>query len=332
MENNGHQPGKLLNLSGAYWETCTLHAAVKLELFSIIADQALAAQEVARRGNADSRATAMLLDALCAMGLLQKEADTYRNTRDARTFLCKDSPRYVGYMIMHHHHLVESWARLDEAVVTGKPISPLLAHDENIRRESFLMGMFNLAMGMAPELVPTLDLAGKTRLLDLGGGPGTWAIHFCKHNPQLKATIFDLATTRPFAEKTVAGFNLTERINFVSGDFHKDAFGGPYDVAWLSHILHGEGPEDCRKIIRKTAEALESGGKMIIHEFILDDSKTAPLFPALFSLNMLVATDAGQSYTESEIRQMMENAGIEDIQRTAYRGPTDSGILVGIKK
>lgn len=331
MTSHNTQPGRLLGCSGAYWETCTLHAAVKLDLFSALADASLDAATLAGRINTDSRATAMLLDALCAMDLLEKVADSYRNTPDARTFLCKESPRYVGYMIMHHHHLVESWMRLDEAVTSGRPVSPRQPQDETLRRESFLMGMFNLAMAMAPELVPSLDLSGRRRLLDLGGGPGTWAIQFCRHNPQLTARVFDLATTRPFAEKTIATFDLTERIHFAPGDFHQDELGGPYDVVWLSQILHGESSDDSAKIVDKAATALEKGGLMILHEFILDDSRDAPLFPALFSLNMLVATEGGQSYSESELRRMMEQAGIGEIQRTTYSGPTDSGVLLGTK-
>jgi hypothetical protein len=332
MNQKNQHPGRLFEISGAYWETCTLHAAVKLELFSVIGERACDAAGVAQRINADNRATAMILNALCAMGLLHKEGNSYRNTEDARTFLCKESPRYVGYMIMHHHHLVESWMRLDEAVVSGEPVSPLMIpHDEDTRRESFLMGMFNLAMGIAQELVPTLDLSGKTRLLDLGGGPGTYAIHFCRHNPQLTATLFDLVTTQPFAEQTIARFGLSERVKFSPGDFHADELGGPYDVAWLSHILHGENFEDCRKIVAKAAGALEPGGMMIIHEFILNNSKDGPLFPALFSLNMLAMTDSGQSYSENELREMMAAAGIGEIHRTAYRGPTDSSVLVGKK-
>lgn len=333
MNKKNQQPGHLLGISGAYWETCALHAAVKLDLFSVIGDSVVDAEGVAQRINADSRAVAMLLNALCAMGLLHKGGSSYRNAEDARTFLCKDSRRYVGYMVMHHHHLMESWMRLDEAVVSGAPVSPLMIqHDEGSRRESFLMGMFNLAMGIAQELVPTLDLSGKTRLLDLGGGPGTYAIHFCMHNPQLTATLFDLATTQPFAEQTIAKFSLKDRVKFSPGDFHSDELGGPYDVAWLSHILHGENSEDCHKIVAKAADALEPGGMMIIHEFILDNSKDGPLFPALFSLNMLAVTDSGQSYSENEIREMMAAAGIGEIHRPAYRGPTGSSVLLGRKK
>lgn len=330
MEKKSLNPQKLLTLSGAYWETCTLHGAVKLDIFSAIDDGGTTAETVAKKIQANPRSTGMLLNALCAMELIEKKGDCYINTPLSSTFLCKNSPRYVGFMIMHHHHLVESWSRLDEAVRSGKQVRTAISHDDAERRESFLMGMFNLAMGTAPGLVPTLDLSGRTRLLDLGGGPGTWAIHFCKHNPDLAATVFDLPTTRPFAEKTIRRFNMNRRITFQPGNFNADDLEGGYDVVWLSHILHGDSPEDCKKIVQKAARALVPGGMMIIHDFILNNDGTGPLFPALFCLNMLLGTAGGQSYSQDEISEMMALAGIQEIRRTDYVGPTESGILWGI--
>lgn len=324
-------PGKLLQLSGAYWQTFTLHAAVKLDLFTTIDQGAATATAVASGLGLEPRAAAMLLNALCAMDLLRKENNTYINTPMAATFLSKRSPRYIGFMIMHHHHLVESWSRLDESVRTGKAVEELRPASNEAQRESFLMGMFNIAMATAPSLVPTIDISRRKHLLDLGGGPGTYAIHFCKHNPGLRATIFDQHATRPFAEKTIARFNLDDTIEFKGGNFLEDPIPGSYDVVWLSHILHGDAPEDCDRIVQKAASALEPGGTLIIHDFILDNTRDRPLFPALFSLNMLVRTEGGQSYSEAEIMTLMTNAGIEKIKRTPYKGPMDSGIIMGIK-
>jgi hypothetical protein len=109
------------------------------------------------------------------------------------------------------------------------------------------MGMFNIAMSMAPSLADKIDLSGRRHLLDLGGGPGTYAIHYCLKNPSLKATVYDLPTTRPFAEKTIEKFGLTDRIDFIDGNYVKEGIEGVYDVAWLSHILHGEGQKDCQR-------------------------------------------------------------------------------------
>jgi hypothetical protein len=191
------------------------------------------------------------------------------------------------------------------------------------------MGMFNLAMGLAPQIVPVLDVSDRKHLLDLGGGPGTYAIHFCLNNENLRAAVYDLPTTRPFAERTIQQFNLSDRIRFMDGNYLEDPVKGRYDVAWLSHILHGEGPDDCRMIIQKTVDALEPGGMIIIHEFILNNSMDGPLFPALFSLNMLLGTESGQSYSEHQLTDMLAEAGVGDIKRIPIQSPNDSGILIG---
>jgi cyclopropane fatty-acyl-phospholipid synthase-like methyltransferase len=177
--------------------------------------------------------------------------------------------------------------------------------------------------------VPLIDFSGRRRLLDLGGGPGTYAIFFCKSNPDLKATVFDLPTTRPFAEKTIARMDVADRVAFMDGNFIADDISGKYDVIWMSHILHGEGPEDCRMIIRKAVSALEPGGMIIVHEFILDDTMDAPLFPALFSLNMLLGTDAGQAYSEKQLAEMFSQAGVKEVQRLRFDSPNDSSLLIG---
>jgi len=192
------------------------------------------------------------------------------------------------------------------------------------------MGMFNLAMNLAPRLVTEIDLFNRRHLLDLGGGPGTYAIHFCLHNPQLKATVYDFATTRPFAEKTIEKFDLTDRIDFIAGNYLEEGIEGVYDVAWLSHILHGEGPEDCQRIIQKSVSVLEPRGMIIVHDFILDNTMDNPLFPALFSLNMLLGTSGGQSYSEEHITDMLAGAGVREIQRLPFQGPNDSGIIAGV--
>jgi ubiquinone/menaquinone biosynthesis C-methylase UbiE len=322
-------PRELLETSGYYWRTCTLHAAVKLGVFSMVGNQPRKAADIADALGADKDATERLLNALCALGLLHREEGGYTGTEAGMTYLDRASPRYLGHMILHHHHLVESWFQLDQAVLSGAPVPSLVSFSEEQRRESFLMGMFNNAMLMAPRLVDSVNLEHPHRLLDLGGGPGTYAIHFCRKHPDLKATVFDLPTTKPFAEETVAAFHLSERIDFASGDYLQDELPAGYDVVWMSHILHAEGPESCRDILRKAVGSLDPGGRVLVHEFILDDTLDGPLFPALFSLNMLLRTASGRSYSESELRGLLSEAGVRDIRRLAFRGPTESGIMMG---
>ena len=320
---------ELLGTSNAYWRGCALQAGVRLEIFTIIHSQRMNLDTIADLISADLRGTAYLLNALCAMGLLIKEEDSYRNTPETLKLLCKDSATYIGHIILHHHHILDGWAQLDEAVKTGAPVAKR-SYGEAIERESFLMGMFNLAMGIAPDIAEQIDLSGRHRLLDLGGGPGTYAIHFCLANPGLDAVIYDRPTTQSFAMETVAKFGLSERIKFSGGDITTDSIPkGPYDAAWLSHILHSNGPKDCQQIIDKTVAAMEPGGMIMIHDFILDNSKDGLEFPALFSLNMLVNNPAGQSYSEEELTAMLHHSGVKNIKRHPFQGPSDSSILYG---
>jgi hypothetical protein len=136
---------------------------------------------------------------------------------------------------------VESWSRLDQAVLSGEPVRGRASFDVEEFRESFLMGMHTLASHLAPTISEVLDLSGRSHLLDLGGGPGTYAIQFCLKHPGLRATVFDLPATQPFAEKTIQQAGLGDRIDFLGGSYLEDTLPGSYDIAWLSQILHGEG-------------------------------------------------------------------------------------------
>lgn len=337
-------PGPVLALSGAYWKSCALHAAVALDLFTPLAQGPATAQELAPRLACDARALAMLLCALCPLGLLSRQGEAFALTETSAAFLVGTSPRYQGHIIRHHKNLVESFGRLDEAVRTGGRVRGGAQWAE-ADRQDFLLGMFNMAMGIAPRLAPQLGgllasaglpgLAGPMRLLDLGGGPGTYAIHFCLAHPELSADVFDLPTTRPFAEATADRFGLGygpgERLGFLPGDYTRDPLPGGFDLVWLSHILHGEAPDMAADIVQKAADALNPGGLLLVHEFLLNDSLDGPEFPALFSLNMLLGTDGGQSYSDGQVRGMLAAAGLTDLRRLDFAGPNHTGIIAGHK-
>lgn len=328
-KENDWNLGSLLAVSTSYWKACTVHAAVRLDIFSLLGDKYLSAAQVAKRAATDERGVTQLLNALVALRLLKKDRQClYGNTPFTQNSLDRSSSHYSGHIIMHHHHLVDGWAQLDEAVKLGRPVE-MRSYGEENERESFLMGMFNLAMANAPQVAAQVDLNNRDHLLDLGGGPGTYAIHFCLANPELRATIFDRPSTRSFAERTVNRFKMGSRIEFQAGDFLIDDLKGRYDAAWLSQILHSNGPEECERIIAKTVAALEPGGLILIHEFFLNETKDGPVFPALFSLNMLINNKQGRSYSEMEIRTMLSDAGVGDIRRLPFQGPNDSYILYG---
>ncbi|ABW68464.1 methyltransferase [Desulfosudis oleivorans] len=330
MEGNWN-PGSLLGMSGYYWRSCVLHAAIRLDLFTVIGNESLTAETVADRIRADSDGTARLLNALAAMKLMTKKEDRFGNTSAGSRFLSASSSEYIGHIILHHHHLMESWQQLDRCVTSGKPVRTTLAFGDPAVREAFINAMSTTAMLTAPRLVGHMDLSGRRALLDLGGGAGMYAIAFCKTNPHLSAWVLDLPSSQSQARATIERFGMTGRVHFLAGDYLQEDLPGTYDAVWMSHIFHSENPDTCSRMLEKVYRVLDPGGLVAVHELILNDDRTSPLFPALFSLNMLTGTAEGRSYTNRELTLMLKGAGFTDITRLSYAGPTDSGILTAKK-
>lgn len=331
MSRRRWSPEDLFEVSGGYWQGFALQVSALLGIYDLLEEGPLTVEGLAHRLGASERGLDLLLRALVAMGLLERTEEGFVNGPDAARFLVRTSPHYVGGLLIHHWHLARAWTGLDRAVLTGRPQREVASWDE-AQREAFLMGMLALSMQVAPRLARQLDLRGRRHLLDLGGGPGVYAIHFCLANPQLRATVFDLPTTGPVAERTINRFQLAHRIAFLGGDYLREELPGTYDVVWLSHVLHGEGPQACRVILNKAVAVLERGGVLLVHDFLLNESRDGPLLPALFSLNMLVNTAEGRAYSEGEIRRMMEEAGLSEVRRLPVEGYRGSGVLQGVRR
>src|SRR5262249_22654914 len=151
----------------------------------------------------------------------------------------------------------------------------------------------------APFLAARLDLAGRETLLDLGGGPGTFAFHFCKANPALKATVMDLQGTVEIGQELLKEEqdSARERVTFKIGDFFHATLGGPYNVVFVSHVIHGHADPLVRALLMRARDALAPNGLLIVHDFFAEKAKTTPPFAALFALNMLISTDGGRTWS-----------------------------------
>jgi SAM-dependent methyltransferase len=322
----------IIDLSGAYWAGCALQAAVSLDVFTALHDGPLQELSLAAHCGCNPRAFAMLMTALAAQGLVKRlPGDTIEAVPTALNLLSRRSDEYLGFIVKHHFAIMPAWSQLADAVRAGTSIaSRNSAHtSDDEERESFLMGMFNIARHQAGAVAEALDLTGRKRLLDVGGGPGTYAIYFCQQNPWLKASIFDLPTTEPFARKTIKQYGLEDRICFTAGDFDRDTLPPGQDVAWLSQVLHQETPAGAAKLVKRAARCVNPGGLVCIQEFMLDDDLTGPEHAALFSLNMLVQTSGGQAYTRGQIADMLRGAGAKTVRELDIALPQSCRILIG---
>jgi ubiquinone/menaquinone biosynthesis C-methylase UbiE len=266
------------------------------------------AHEIARKLEADLRAVEILLDALTGIGLVKKDrAGKYLNSRMSKRYLVKSSHSYQGDIIRHASSMWENFSRLDEVVLTGQPSRPSRSRHDH---EAFIMGMHNLSILRTHDLIRAIGLRGVQSMLDLGGGPGTNAIAMAKKG--VKATVFDLPETIAITRKIIRR-EQGKGIRLKAGDFHRDSIGSGYDLILISQIFHAFSMEENRMLLRKCRAALNPGGRVAVQEFPISESRSAPPHSALFSVNMLVATDSGRCYTVREMQEWLSEAGFRSI-------------------
>lgn len=299
-----------------YREAQIVFTAVRLGLFDAVAKEPAGAEALAARLEASSRGMRILCDALAGLGLLVKEGDVYRCSPAAAEYLLYAAPATKVPMLLHGAKLYERWAGLFDAVKTGSPvpddrIDPRLWGDE---------GGFARAMGaigresavMAADALARLGLlSGARTLLDIGGGPGVYAVEMARRSPSLRVTVFDRPDTLEVARANVEEAGLADRVTLRPGDAFEDDLGGPYDLVFTSNFLHVFGPEANRRLVRRAAEVLAPGGHLAVKDFLLDADRTTPPGAALFAVNMLVGTEAGNSYSIEEVHAWLRESGLE---------------------
>lgn len=316
-------PEELLQSFRAFQDSRTLLTAVELDVFTAMGDGCTAA-ELATRIKADPRAAEMLLNALVALEVLDKRDDLYANRPVAERYLATDSPDSARMALMHYVNLWTRWSSLTDCVRAGGAarLEPPAQRSPEWT-EAFIAAMHYNAQTRAPDVVHAIDTRPVKRMLDVGGGSGAYSMEFAKTNPHLHADLFDLGPVVAIASRHIKAAGLEGRISTIEGDLHKDPFGSGYDLVFVSAICHMLSPEDNLKLFRKCYEALNAGGRAVIQDFILNAEKTSPKFAALFSLNMLVGTDRGASYSEPEYRTWLEKAGFREVKRISIPGPSD---------
>jgi protein-L-isoaspartate O-methyltransferase len=299
----------LMAVGHGYQRAMVLFAGLKLGVFRGLAAGGCDASALARRIGADSGKLSILLDALAALGLVGKRGRIYRNAQVARELLLPGS-RSMESLLLHHLDGWGEWGRLPSSIRAGrKPRGGAQATwDEN-----FLRGMEENARDRAAAVAGRIPLRPGDRVLDLGGGPGTYAVAWADACPGAEITVFDTPATLRVARKILQGKGAGGRVRFAEGDFLKDPLGGPYDFVWISQILHAYPEPDCVRLLRRARSALVQGGRVAVQEFLLAEGKTSPPGPVFFSVHMVAVTGGGRAYTAREIAAMMKAAGFRKI-------------------
>jgi len=325
-EASGALPDDLSELVRGYMPSRVVLTALELDVFSAVAraPSPPSGDALAAELGTDPRATRVLLDALVALGLLEKRAGAYANGPVAARFLVAGARDDATTSLKHNLSLWRTWSTLTEVVRRGLPsrLEPMRVRDDDWT-VPFIAAMHRNAAQRAPLLVQAIGAERVQRLLDVGGGSGAYSIAFARENPALRADVLDLATVVPIAERNAAEAGLSDRIRARVGDLARDDLGQGYDLALLSAICHMLGPEEVQGLLRRVWAALSPGGRVAIQDHVMAEDRTAPRAGAMFAVNMLVGTPRGGTYTEAEYRAWLMGAGFADVRRIPMQGPND---------
>ena len=325
QDQAGMLPERLDQMIRGYMPSRCILTALELDIFTAVGGGANA-EQVSTRIHANARATGMLLNALAALGLLSKSGDDYRNTPDSSRFFVQGAKDNHRNGLLHLANIWHRWSTLTEAVRRGARIlvdrdtSPEPARD-------YIASMHHHAKNRAPFVVKALGGAGVRRILDLGGGSGAYSIAFAKAAPDVKCEILDLPEVVPLTAEYVSRAGVSAQVSIRTGDMLRDHFGSGYDIIMLNAVCHMFSEEQNRDIFRRARQALAPNGRLAVQDFILNPDKAGPRHAVLFSLNMLVGTGAGATYTEAEYASWMRAAGLNEVRRINLPGP--SSLIVG---
>jgi len=322
-------PNTIREIASSFQKSRILLSAFELDIFSNIDKDGKTCTQVADNLHLDEHACERLLNALVSMDFLAKRNNLFFNTLESFTFLSKKSSDYLGGL-MHSNHLWNTWSNLTTVVKTGKSAHPA---EINERGDdwlfSFINAMHDRAKKQAPQQVSNIDLSGINSILDVGGGSGAFSMEFVSRKPVVEATVFDLPNVVPITKKFIDKEGFTGKIKTQAGDYTIDELPTGFDLVFLSAIIHSNPAEINQKLIRKCFKALNRNGKIIIQDWIMNNDRTQPTSGAIFAINMLVGTEAGDCFTEAEVVEMLNNAGFKNISRFEFESGASQ--MTGLK-
>lgn len=338
-ESIAPDPGHILQIGMGFFASKTLLSAVELELYTVLAGGAMTSEEIATRLGLHERSRDDFLDALVALGLLERDGDgrgaRYGNTPDTALFLDKASPAYLGGILeMANARLYGFWGSLTEALQTGLPQNEIKTgapglfeglYSDPETLEVFLNGMQGIQLGAFHALSASLDLSGYSTFCDIGGANGCLSAIIAVGHPNLTGVTFDLPPVAPVAAKYLAQQNVADRVTPAIGDFFADDFP-PADVYFMGNILHDWNEDEKQTLIDKAFAGLPSGGMLVAIENVIDDARRVNAFGLLMSLNMLIELHGGFDYTGAQFDGWARKAGFARTEVRPLAGPTSAAI------
>ncbi len=311
----------ILELSRGFMASRVLLSGAELDLFTLLTKKPLTAKEIAAATKTRLRGIVILLDALSALGFMVKKDGRYHTGSSAAPLLSATAPDSILPMVLHMGTVWQNWSQITD-IVLGKTTPGLetkgaLAKDN---RNAFINAMHAVAVKVAPQVVAAINPGQAGRLLDVGGGSGTYTLAVLSARPEMRATLFDLPPVIELARDRVQTADMADRVELVAGDFYKDELPPGHDLALLSAIIHQNSYEQNEVLYGKIYRALVSGGRIVVRDHVMSTDRTQPLEGALFAVNMLAGTEGGRTYTFDEIKDGLTAAGFTRINLIQTKG------------
>jgi hypothetical protein len=332
-------PEALLNLGMSFWRAKTFLSAIELNVFTELGKKPMDEAALSGKLGLHPRSSRDFLDALVALGVLQRSGQIYSNSPDADFFLDSAKPSYIGgFLEMVNARLYTHWGSLTEGLRTGKPQNEIKAgqaepfaelYADPVRMRGFVQAMTGLSIGTGAAIAKKFPWSKYKTFCDVGGAQGGVAVQIALQNPHLTGMVFDLPAVQPLFEEYVRSFHLENRLRFVPGNFFKEQLPNS-DVILMGHILHDWGLADKKMLISKAYQALPSNGAYIAFETLIDDERKTNAMGLLMSLNMLIETPEGFDYSGADGRAWFAEAGFKDVSTEPLAGP--DAMVVGFKR
>jgi SAM-dependent methyltransferase len=310
-------PERIMQFAWGYAPTLAIEAAVRHGIFDLLDKGPLTAEQIARKTRASQRGINALLDLLVSIHLLQRKGKRLALTPESAAFLVSTKPSFYGMLFGHiSDQLLPSWLQLTEVVRTGRPAARVNARKQGAEFfAKFVESLFPLSFPAATALGGHLGIAksrGPVSVLDIGAGSGVWGIGIAKQSPHVRIHAVDWPQVLKVTRRIAGKHGLANRLTTSPGDFFEADFGKGHRLATIGHILHSEGRDRSRRLLKKVFNALAPGGTVAVQEFVPDDDRSGPPNALIFAVNMLVNTEAGDTFTFREMSGWLRQAGFKN--------------------
>jgi ubiquinone/menaquinone biosynthesis C-methylase UbiE len=327
-KKNQVTPERLMQFGFAYAPPIIIGAAAANRVFDALEAGPKTVEQISRETGASTRGLRAIMNALVGLELLEKDRqEKYSLTPESEAFLVSNKPgTLAGFFSLNVTQLVSKWLQLSDVLRTGRPARAVNQEGEGTQFFSGLVeNIIPMSYATAQTLADHLKLAkakNEMRVLDLAAGSGIWGIVLARNSRHVQVTAVDWAGMIPTTKRITQKFGVGDRFKFIEGDLLEANFGNGYDIATLGHILHSEGEERSRQLLKKTFRALKSGGTIAIAEWLVNDERTQPLPPLMFAVQMLVNTEKGDTFSFNEIKSWLAEAGFKKARKLEAPGPS----------